>query len=104
MKKAKSNKIYLYYFLIFLLLSSIVFSIFAIHKKTFVWQEDGLKQHFIILKDFHETIRNFLSNPTNGLDLFSWNMGLGMDVIGQYSYYILGDPFAYLSYYFQKNL
>lgn len=103
MKKAKSNKIYLYYFLIFLLLSSIVFSIFAIHKKTFVWQEDGLKQHFIILKDFHETIRNFLSNPTNGLDLFSWNMGLGMDVIGQYSYYILGDPFAYLSLLFSEE-
>ena len=103
MKKTKSNKIYLYYFLIFLLLSSIVFSIFAINNKTFIWQADGLKQHFIILKDFHETMRNFLSNPANGLDLFSWNMGLGMDVIGQYSYYILGDPFAYLSLLFPEE-
>ena len=49
MKKIKANKIYLYYFLIFLLLSSIVFSIFSINKKTFIWQADGLKQHFIIL-------------------------------------------------------
>lgn len=103
MKKIKANKIYLYYFLIFLLLSSIVFSIFSINKKTFIWQADGLKQHFIILKDFHETIKNFLSNPANGLDLFSWDMGLGMDVIGQYSYYVLGDPFAYLSLLFPEE-
>lgn len=103
MKKTRPNKIYLYYFLIFLLLSSIVFSIFIINQKTFIWQADGLKQHFIILKDFHETIKNFLSNPSLGLDLFSWNMGLGMDIIGQYSYYVLGDPFAYLSLLFPEG-
>ena len=80
-----------------ILTACIVFSVFVINKRSFVWQDDGLKQHYIILKDFNEKVRNFLSNPSEGLDLFSWNMGLGLDVIGQYSYYVLGDPFAYIS-------
>ena len=44
------------------------------------------KRTFTILNDFNEEIRNALSN---GISLFSWDMGLGLDVIGQYSYYIL---------------
>ena len=96
MKKLQQN-IYVIYTILFIIIVGIIFSIFFINDKTFIWQADGLKQHFIILKDFHEAIREFISNPSNGLDLFSWEMGLGMDVIGQYSYYVLGDSFAYLS-------
>ena len=96
MKKIQQN-VYVIYTILFIIIVGVIFSIFFINDKTFIWQADGLKQHFIILKDFHEAIREFISNPSNGLDLFSWEMGLGMDVIGQYSYYVLGDPFAYLS-------
>ncbi len=91
------TKIYWIYAILFILTACIVFSVFIINKRSFVWQDDGLKQHYIILKDFNEKVRDFLSNPSEGLDLFSWNMGLGLDVIGQYSYYVLGDPFAYIS-------
>lgn len=102
MKKIQQN-IYVIYTVLFVIIVSVIFSIFFINDKTFIWQADGLKQHFIILKDFHEAIREFISNPSNGLDLFSWEMGLGMDVIGQYSYYVLGDPFAYLSLLFPEE-
>lgn len=91
------TKIYWIYAILFILIAGIVFSVFAINERSFVWQNDGLKQHYIILKDFNEKVRSFLSNPSDGFDLFSWNMGLGLDIIGQYSYYILGDPFAYIS-------
>ncbi len=96
MKKIQQN-VYVIYTILFIIIVGVIFSIFFINNKTFIWQADGLKQHFIILKDFHKVLREFISNPSNGLDLFSWKMGLGMDVIGQYSYYVLGDPFAYLS-------
>ena len=96
-QKLKDKKIYAIYTALFIFITCIVFSIFFINKRTFIWQEDGLRQHYIILKNFNEIVRNFLSSPQNGIQLFSWNMGIGLDVIGQYSYYILGDPFAYIS-------
>ena len=91
------TKIYWIYTLLFILIACVVFSTFIITKRSFIWKGDGLRQHYIILKDFNENVRNFLSNPSGGFKLFSWNMGLGLDVIGQYSYYVLGDPFAYIS-------
>ncbi len=99
MKKifSEKTKIYLIYTILFIITASIVFFIFVYHKNSFIWQSDGIKQHYIILKDFNEKVRNFFNNTENGMTLFSWNMGLGLDVIGQYSYYILGDPFAYIS-------
>lgn len=98
MKKfLQSKKVYFIYAILFIFIAIVVFAIFFKNQCSFIWQADGLKQHYIILKDFNEKIRSFLTNPSGGLDLFSWNMGLGMDIIGQYSYYVLGDPFAYLS-------
>lgn len=93
----EKTKIYWIYTILFIIIACSVFSIFAYNKCSFIWQSDGIKQHFIILKDFNEKVRTFISNPKEGLDLFSWNMGLGLDIIGQYSYYVLGDPFAYIS-------
>ncbi len=104
-EKLNNNKIYAIYTALFILIVCIVFGIFFINNRTFIWQADGLRQHYIILKDFNEIIRNFLSSPQEGIKLFSWNMGLGFDIIGQYSYYILGDPFAYISLLFpMENL
>lgn len=92
--------VYLIYTILFTILSFLIYYIFLKTGKSFIWQEDGLKQHFAILYNFNETIRNAF---TNGISLFSWETGLGLDVIGQYSYYILGDPFAYLSLLFPMN-
>ena len=102
-QKLKDKKIYVIYTALFIFITCIVFGIFFINKRTFIWQEDGIKQHYIILKNFNEIIRSFLSYHQNGIQLFSWNMGIGLDVIGQYSYYILGDPFAYISLLFSME-
>lgn len=85
MKKIKNNLIIQYTFL-FSALCVFVFGIFAIKGKTFIWQVDGFNQHFIFLQNFRDMFSKF-----------SWNSGLGLDTIGQYSYYLLGDPFAYIS-------
>lgn len=96
-KKQFYNTIYAKYTVLFAILSFIVFAVFIMENKTFIWSNDGVKQHYAILYHFNQMIRQL---PTNGFQMLSWNLGLGLDVIGQYSYYVLGDPFAYFSLFF----
>lgn len=84
------NNIYILYTMLFAIICGLSFYSFIKLGKSFVWNPDGIQQHYAILYDFNRMIKN-------GFKLFSWNMGLGLDVISQYSYYILGDPFAYMS-------
>ncbi len=93
LSKCKKN-IYVQYTILFIILSIISYFSFIKLGKSFIWKTDGLKQHYVILYDFNRIIRNIFKS---GIPMFSWNMGLGLDIIGQYSYYILGEPFAYLS-------
>lgn len=92
--KIKKDKTYITYTILFCVISFFVFAVFIVNNKSFVWNGDGIKQHFTILYDFNQIIRNVF---TDGIPMLSWNMGLGLDVIGQYSYYVLGDLFAYIS-------
>ena len=93
-EKRKKVNIYIYYTLIFGLIAFASFFVFIKLGKSFIWNTDGFRQHYVILENFNIMIKNMFQN---GISLFSWDMGLGLDVIGQYSYYILGDPFAYIS-------
>ena len=94
MKKiSKKINTYQIFSIIFIFLCFGVFSIFFITKRSFIWDSDGIKQHYIFFENFYNSIKNI----KNGFGAFSWNLGLGLDKIGQLSYYILGDPFAYLS-------
>ena len=100
--KNKKDRTYIIYTILFSIISLSVFAIFIKFNKSFIWQADGVKQHYAILYDFNQIVRNILKN---GFSMISWDMGLGLDVIGQYSYYVIGDPFAYLSLLFPlKNL
>ena len=90
----KKDRTYMKYTILFCIICFIVFFAFIKYNRSFVWQGDGIKQHFAILYDFNQMIRNMFQN---GIPMISWNMGLGLDVIGQYSYYVIGDPFAYIS-------
>lgn len=98
--KIKKDKTYITYTLFFCVISFFVFGIFIMYNKSFVWDSDGIRQHFTILYDFNQIVRNMFQN---GIPMLSWNMGLGLDVIGQYSYYVIGDPFAYISLLFPMD-
>lgn len=92
--KFKNSKTYIIYTILFCIVSFIVFAVFIKNNKSFIWNSDGFSQHFVILYDFNQIIRNAFEN---GFSMLSWNMGLGLDIIGQYSYYVIGDPFVYIS-------
>lgn len=79
--------------IIYFLLCCVVFFSFIKSGRSFIWNSDGFKQHFVFLENFHKTIRNIITEFSS----FSWNLGLGLDKIGQLSYYTIGDPFCFVS-------
>ena len=93
----KDRKAYFIYSFLFCVMVVGVFWIFIEQRKSFIWYRDGIKQHFLFLYDFNEIIRNIFQN---GFHTFSLNISLGLDIIGQYSYYLLGDPFVIISFFF----
>lgn len=102
LEKLKKSPLFIYtvIFSVFIL-GFIVY--FKLHNRSFIWAADGMYQHYPILYDFNELVRGFLKNPFGGINEWSFNIGYGADIIGTYSYYVLGDPFAYLSLLFPMD-
>lgn len=98
--KINKNKIFFVYFILFLLSFFAIFFVFIKNNISFVWDIDGVNQHFAILYDFNENIRQI---KEKGFSTFQLNIGLGLDFIGQYTYYVLGDPFALISLLFPMD-
>lgn len=95
MDKSKESYILLYslFFMIIFLLS---FKEFIFDQgRSFIWNIDGISQHFPFLYDWSETVKEIIKNPKE-LPLWSWQIGLGADIMHAYSYYILGDPLSNL--------
>ena len=92
-KLSKKLNTYQLFTITFILLCFGVFFSFIISGRSFIWEPDGFKQHYVFLEKFYETIKN----AKNGISTFSWNLGLGLDQVGQLTYYCLGDPFASIS-------
>lgn len=94
--KIKKSPIILYT-IVFSILMLLFCILFLLKNKTMIWVGDGIYQHYSILYDFNEKFRSLIKYPLNGFSQWSWAIGYGSDVIGTYAYYVLGDPFAYLS-------
>lgn len=70
----KKQKSLCLYTILFCITALIIFSIFIKNNKGFIWNADGFQQHYAILYDLGQMIRE-------GIKTFSWDMGLGLDVI-----------------------
>lgn len=97
MLKLKRREDLLKYTNMFIVLIVIFIGLFIFYDKSLIWKSDGINQHFPILYDFNENIRKFFSDMSLGFKEWSFEIGYGSDIIGAYSYYILGDPISYLS-------
>ncbi len=87
---------------IFMILTPFVFFQFLIHDKSFIWaQYDGIAQHFVALEYYGEYLRGILHSffQTGRFEVPMWDFSIGMgeDIITALSYYVIGDPFAFLS-------
>ncbi|KRL95492.1 glycosyltransferase [Levilactobacillus hammesii DSM 16381] len=95
MKVSKKN--YWLYTLIFMGLVVCLYGIFILTGKSFIWEGDGLAQHYPVLEKFYTWLHG------GSLSGWSWNLGLGADKMTTFSYYVLGDPFSYLIWFFPKH-
>lgn len=85
----------------FLAAAGLVFSYFFIYGKSFVWNQDGLYQHynaFVYLGQWVRSIlKTLLTEHTLEIPMWEFGIGYGADVITTLSYYVVGDPFALIS-------
>ncbi|CAM2891510.1 YfhO family protein [Levilactobacillus brevis] len=88
---------YAYYTGMFMILVVALYGIFLLTGKSFIWEGDGLAQHYPILEKFYTWLHQ------GSLTGWSWDLGLGADKLTTFSYYVLGDPFSYLIAFFPKG-
>lgn len=101
-EKKRQPAIFLTYSLVFMGMSLVIFSAFIISGRSFIWNLDGAAQHYPILKKFHMIVWEWFQHPTQ-MQSLDFTMGLGADVFNTFSYYVLGDPFSYLTLLFPEN-
>lgn len=75
----------------------LVFGVYLIGKERFLLGYDYQYQHLYFYQDFHRLIRS------GQFPFWSNNLFLGTNFWGSKSYYILGDPFAYLTLLFKST-
>ena len=95
-EKRPVKKLYLAYSLLFILLAACIFGSYFITGHTIILSKDALNQHLPLLAKYREAVINFFRHPSK-LNFWSWNFGLGSDTFQVYSYYTIGDVFAYLA-------
>ncbi len=86
---------YLIYSITFLLLLPIIYMPFIMEGRTFVWNVDGINQHYPILIYYGKLLRGLFMGK--GLAMVDFSIGLGFDTITTLHYYALGDPIALLA-------
>lgn len=94
-KTLLSKNTFLLYTYLFIILIVLVYFPFWINGKTFVWNTDGISQHYPILRYYGRILRGVLSGK--GFPMVDFNVGLGFDTITTLHYYVVGDPISLLS-------
>ncbi len=87
--------------LVFLVVSFLCYFSFIIREKSFIWEVDGLSQHYLALmyigQWFREILRNIFIEHSFSIPVWDFSIGAGGDVITTFNYYGLGDPLCLLS-------
>lgn len=98
----KNYRIYFEYTILFFFLALCIFGSYLLLGHTYLWTKDVLNQHLPLLEQYRAALLNWLHHPTT-INQWSWQMGLGSDTFAVYSYYSIGDIFAYLALLFPAS-
>lgn len=105
-KNIRQNQ-YLLYSILFIITSGLVFSVFIVNHRSFVWYGsagDGLTEHYNAFVYFGSYLRTILNNifvnHTFTIPLWDPSIGFGSDIITTLNCYILGDPLGLLAVFF----
>ena len=95
MKTSLRNNAYFWYSVIFVVILSLVFLPYLMTGKSFVWNIDGISQHYPSLLYYGELLRGLLAGK--GFPMVDFRIGMGFDTIATLHYYVLGDPITLFS-------
>lgn len=95
-KRPHLRHLYLMYTLMFIFLAACIFGTYLLSGHTFILSKDALNQHLPLLVKYRQALIDFFHHPGH-FNFWSWQMGLGTDTFQVYSYYTIGDVFAYLA-------
>lgn len=87
------------YTVLFVAIVAMTYGLIYLNSRSFIWEMDGIAQHFPILTELHKLLTSHES-----LSGWSWDLGLGGDKLSTFSYYVLGDPVNYLVALFPARL
>lgn len=93
--RRRFGKIWWQYTLAFIPFALSFFGVFLLTGHTLIWEADAATQHLPILQQFYRDFWYWMSHLSQGPSLWSWHMGLGSDILGVYTYYVVGDIFSY---------
>ena len=101
--RKKDQRTYLHYTVLFLVLAACIFAPYLISGHTLIWNTDAFNQHLPLMIKYREYLLQFLRHPFQGPTEWSWTMGVGSDLFSVFSYYTIGDVFAYLTLLFPTS-
>lgn len=105
--KNKNLSFIAFYTVIFAAVSMACFSFYFILGKTFFTTGDGRSQHIAALIYYGKYLRSiFYTLFTQGklaIPQWDFNLGFGSDIIQTLHYYVIGDPFSFLSVFFSSE-
>lgn len=101
--KKRDRAVYWKYSVFFLFLAACVFGPYLVTGHSLIWNTDTANQHLPLLVKYREYVFSFLRHLSQGPAEWSWTMGLGSDLFSVFSYYTIGDVFAYLALLFPTS-
>ncbi len=93
-------RVYIWYTVIFGVSAIAIFWMFWHYKESMLAMPDGYLQNYPILVKMYNMIQECIN--TGNFEFWSWDTGLGGDVIGNYSSFLF-DPFSYITFLFGRN-
>lgn len=80
----------------------VTFGAVFLRGKTLVSNSDAVNQHIQVFGQLHAYLMAFIHQPTS-FGTWDWTLSNGTDWFNAFSYYILGDPLAYLMLFFDHQ-
>ena len=102
-EKKDFKKLFIWYSISFAIVAFFVYGSYYFSGHSLIWQIDGSQQHLPLLINYRKALIEFLHHPFSGITTWSWKYGLGADTFQIYSYYTVGDIFAYLTLLFPAS-
>ncbi len=99
--KIQNKHAFFLYTITFLILMPVIFMPFLTGKYSFVWETDGISQHYPSLLYYGELLRGLLAGQ--GFPMVDFRVGMGFDTLTTLNYYVIGDPIALLSVFMTKD-